>query len=53
MVAKLIGSYELGKKGREKRNINFLCSAWKGYNSSKACMIVATSQSTVQWLTMG
>jgi hypothetical protein len=30
-----------------------LCSAWRGYNSSKASMIVATSQFTVQWLSMG
>ena len=29
----------------------YLCSAWRGYNSSKASMIVATSQSTVQWFT--
>ena len=30
-----------------------LCSAWRGYNSSKASMMVATSQSIVQWLLMG
>ena len=30
----------------------WLCSAWRGYSSSKASMMVATSQSYVQWLVM-
>ena len=36
-----------------RSKVQVLMLGWKGYNSFKASMIVATSQSTVQWLTMG
>jgi hypothetical protein len=34
-----------------RSKVQVLMLGWKGYNSFKASMIVATSQSTVQWMT--